>query len=160
MALRPGEPAAAALKAVCSLLCGDPPSGSGAVAAYDINAKYLRLPDGRVSDGLREVASRGIRVVREPHEEGPTAVALALAVPEAKLAFEQRLSEPLRQALSAACDGRAVTIVKVAAKPHAFRGGGARPLTPPSASLSLPTFFQVSSSVLVLHLFRPSLIAL
>ncbi len=82
---------------------------------------------------LCEVSAKGIRVASQPQlrEEGLRGlVSLALAVPETKAAFEQRLSEPLRQTLGAACGGRAVDITRVAAKPRGFRGGGSHPRPP------------------------------
>ncbi len=114
-------------------------SGAAHAKAYDIDAQLLQLPFTMAHEGLREAAARGIRVASPPREEGGSAgVSLVLAVPEDKFAFEDRLAQPLKQALSDACGGHTVFIVHVAAKPRGFRGGGAPLISDPLSLQAWP----------------------
>jgi hypothetical protein len=119
-----GEGAKSAVSAVQRLLVKPSDTAPRASPAYDLGVQYLQFP-GPIDEVLSAAADKGIRVASPPREEGPAAAALVLAVPAEKLAFEERLSGALKRALSAACDGRVVAIVHVAAKPRGFRGGGA-----------------------------------
>ena len=155
------EAAASAVEAVERLLEKPSNAAPRASPAYDLDVQYLRLPAPIDDDALRAAADTGIRVASAPRQqESPASAALALAVPLEKLAFEARLSEALKAALSAACGGRAVVFERVAAKPQGFCGGGACHCAPRSAApdmrkrrfpCSAPAPFPFSHAALPLH---------
>ena len=99
-------------------------------SVFDLSVKRLWFPDDLdVPDSLREATAGGMRVVKEPRDEGEAVtVALALAVP--KFVFKEELQEDFVETVRKACGGRAVKIDDVAAKPFDFRGGGPSPPPP------------------------------
>jgi hypothetical protein len=121
-------------------------------AAYDMDTQYLQLPLAGLPDAMLDVVAKGIRIAipPQPRDKGLGGVSLALALPVTKVAFEERLFEPLRQALGVACSGRALDITHVAAKPRAFRGGGSHPpiahRPPPTAHYSAAANPSIVSS--------------
>ena len=112
-------------------------AGSG-TDAYEKNIDYLRLglpvekadvqEETAQAAGLIEIATKGVRVVREARQDGDV-MRMSVALPVSKDAFEKWFKGPFEEAVRALCGGRGeVRIEEVADKPEDFRGGGEWPL--------------------------------
>ena len=106
--------------------------------AYEKNIDYLRLglpvekadvqEETAQAAGLIEIATKGVRVVREARQDGEV-MRMSVALPVSKDAFEKWFKGPFEEAVRALCGGRGeVRIEEVADKPEDFRGGGEWPL--------------------------------